>query len=114
MNQVEGMRQQIKAMQADLAEAAAARRRSAVAIELSRQAPNAPDVVRRLAVAELGSTEDVAGEVKRFLVSESISGLIGQKQQVKQTQEVSQGKRPKLSEMLGEVQSGDAKLSMGR
>lgn len=111
MSQIEELRLKLEAMQSELAESAAARRRGAVQAELNRQAPNVPDVIRRLAVAELGGTDDVVSEVKQFLSSGSVSGLIEQPVPEKKT---NQGKRPKLSEMLGDFQNGNAKFTMGR
>ena len=97
-------------MQAELSQSAAARRRTAVQAELNRQAPNAPDIVQRLAVAELGGTDDIAGEVKQFLSSEPVSPLVSQPETQQKTHK---GKRPGFKEMLGEFQNGNAQIKIG-
>ncbi len=64
--------------------------------------------------AELGGGEDVAGEVSSFLKGESVASLLEQpKQQRKQAAQLSQGNRPSLEQMLGEVKNGTAQFGMG-
>ena len=110
MDQIEKLQTKMAAMAAELAESAAARRRTAVQAELARQSPSAPDIVRRLAASELSGSGDVAGEVREFLASEAVSPLVSQPAPEKKA---NQGKRPSLSEMIGEVKSGDAKFKIG-
>lgn len=110
MTQIERLRAQIAAMQSEISAAAAAERKKAVRAELERQSPNAPDVVRRLALAELGSTEDTASEVSSFLKSEPIAPLLSQQQVSQQPT----GKRLTLREMLTDIQGGGGRMGFGR
>ncbi|MGI8935077.1 MAG: hypothetical protein ACR2FS_13485 [Phormidesmis sp.] len=114
MDQIQKLEQQIEQMAAELAQSAKAQRRTAVEAELSRQAPTAPEIVRRLALAELGGGEDVAGEVSSFLKGESVATLLEQpKQQRKQATQQAIGNRPSLEQMLGDVQNGNAQFKIG-
>lgn len=107
MNQIEELRSKIEAMSAELSESAAARRREAVQAELARQSPDAPAIVQRLAVAELGGADDVAGEVRQFLSSESVSPLLSQPAAEQKTHK---GKRPGFKEMMSDFQNGNAQI----
>ncbi len=108
MDQIEKLQTQIEAMRAELAESAKAQHRTAVEAELGRQAPTAPEIVRRLALAELSSTDEVAD----FLASESVKPLLAE-QAAEQAAEQPKSERPSLEQMLGDVRTGNAQFKIG-
>ncbi len=105
MDQIKELQTQIEAMRAELAESAKAQRRTAVEAELRRQAPTAPEIVRRLALAELSSTDEVGD----FLASESVKPLLAE-----QAAEQPKSERPDLKAMLSDIASGGGRFGFGR
>ncbi|MGI8933037.1 MAG: hypothetical protein ACR2FS_03085 [Phormidesmis sp.] len=111
MSQIEELQQQIEEMRIELAQSAKAQHRAAVEAELALQAPAAPEIVRRLALAELGGGDEVGD----FLASESVKPLLAEQaaEQRKQVAQQAENKRPSLEQMLGDVRSGNAQFKIG-